>query len=57
MPVEDFAHHTTATWNLWTHWWDPPGPGRYAIQLQVNDPNIPTRRLDRGYYVRRVEIA
>ena len=26
VPVEDFAHHTTATWNLWTHWWDPPGP-------------------------------
>ncbi len=57
LPVEDFAHRTTATWNLWTHWWDPPGPGRYAIQLQVSEPNIPTRRLDRGYYVRRVEIT
>ena len=57
MPVEDFAHQSTTTWNLWTHWWDPPGPGRYTIRLQVDDPNIPTRRLDRGYYVRRIEIA
>ena len=56
-PVEAFEHRSTATWNLWTHWWDPPGPGRYAIQLQVSDPNIRTRRLDRGYYVRRVEIT
>lgn len=57
VPVDDFVHQTTATWNLWTHWWEPPGPGRYAIQLQVDDPSLPTRRLDRGYYLRRVEVT
>ncbi len=56
VPVDDFVHRSTATWNLWTHGWDPPGPGLYAIRLHVDDPSIPTRRLDRGYYTLRVEL-
>jgi DMSO/TMAO reductase YedYZ molybdopterin-dependent catalytic subunit len=54
--VEDFDHRTTTSWNLWSHTWRPAAPGRYGIELQVPDPAIRTRRLDRGYYLRTVEI-
>ena len=30
--------------------------GAYAIRLETDDPSIRTRRLDRGYYTRTVEI-
>ena len=38
------------------HTWLPAKPGRYEIQLQVNDPAVRTRHLENGYYVRTVEI-
>ncbi len=31
--------------------------GRYRIELRVNDPRIRTRRLDRGFYARTVELT
>lgn len=55
-PVGDCEHHTNATWTLWTHTWRPKRPGRYRIAMQVGDPAIRTRRLDRGYYVRTVDV-
>lgn len=45
----------TRTWTLWSHVWDPP-PGRYLIQLRLDDPSLQTRRLDMGLYLRGVEI-
>ncbi|MFQ5789336.1 MAG: molybdopterin-dependent oxidoreductase [Acidobacteriota bacterium] len=56
-PVEDYVHETNGTWALWSHTWKPRTPRRYAIQLQVNDPAIRTRRLDRGYYIRQVDTS
>ncbi|MHC4992184.1 MAG: molybdopterin-dependent oxidoreductase [Planctomycetota bacterium] len=47
---------STSTWGLWTHIWRPARPGRYAIRLRVDDPDIRTRRLDRGFYRRVVDI-
>lgn len=47
---------TTATWSMWSHWWTPDTPGRYDIVLKVDDPSIPTRRLDLFFYVRSVQI-
>jgi DMSO/TMAO reductase YedYZ molybdopterin-dependent catalytic subunit len=47
---------STTTWSLWSHWWTPDAPGRYDIVLKVDDPSIPTRRLDLFYYVRSVNI-
>ncbi|MDH3745019.1 MAG: molybdopterin-dependent oxidoreductase [Acidobacteriota bacterium] len=46
----------SGSWGLWSHDWRPERPGRYLIQLRVDDPMISTRRLDAGYYVRAVEI-
>ncbi len=43
-------------WTLWSHVWDPPGPGRYKMRARIDDWSIPTRRLDQGWYDREVEI-
>ena len=55
-PIRDLTRETYKTWTLWTHTWQPPAPGAYAIRLETDDPSIRTRRLDRGYYTRTVEI-
>jgi len=57
VPVERYDHQTNATWTLWTHSWRPKAPGRYWIQLRVTDSHIRTRRLDRGYYSRKVILT
>ena len=44
-------------WTLWSHVWDPPGPGRYKMRARIDDWTIPTRRLDQGWYDREVEIS
>ena len=44
-------------WTLWSHVWDPPGPGRYKMRARIDDWSIPTRRLDQGWYDREVEIS
>jgi len=44
-------------WTLWSHVWDPPGPGRYRMRARIDDWTIPTRRLDQGWYDRVVEIS
>ena len=44
-------------WTLWSHVWDPPGPGRYRMRARIDDWAIPTRRLDQGWYDREVEIS
>lgn len=56
VPVESYVHATTSTWSLWSHLWRPPAPGRYRIQLAIDDPSIRTRRLDSGYYGRTVLV-
>jgi DMSO/TMAO reductase YedYZ molybdopterin-dependent catalytic subunit len=56
IPVQEYEHVTNATWTLWSHLWRPETPGRYVIQLKVDEPGIQTRRLDVGYYARAVEI-
>jgi DMSO/TMAO reductase YedYZ molybdopterin-dependent catalytic subunit len=48
---------TTSTWSLWTHDWRPGVPGVYELAVRVRDATTPTRRLDRGYYTRRVQVA
>jgi DMSO/TMAO reductase YedYZ molybdopterin-dependent catalytic subunit len=47
---------STTTWTLWWHAWRPPSTGRYDIVLKIDDPTIPTTRLDLYYYVRSVDI-
>ena len=56
VPVQKYSHVTNATWSLWSHIWQPSRTGPHHIQLQVDDEGIRTRRLDRAYYSRRVEI-
>ena len=48
---------TNATWTLWTHVWQPTAAGTYSITLRIDDPAIPTRRLDLKWYRRVVKIT
>ena len=53
----DHCEHTTnQTWTLWWHAWTLTAPAEYRITMHIDDPAIRTRRLDRGYYARTVEI-
>ena len=56
-PLENYEHLDNRAWTLWSHAWRPQVPGRYTIQLAVNDSNIRTRRLDRSYYARKIDIV
>ncbi|MBV9624783.1 MAG: molybdopterin-dependent oxidoreductase [Acidobacteria bacterium] len=57
VPVDDFEPKANDPWTFWTHAWTPTKPGLYFIQLRVNDPSVPARRLNAGYYVRSIEIT
>jgi DMSO/TMAO reductase YedYZ molybdopterin-dependent catalytic subunit len=50
------APTTHTMWSLWEYRWKPPAPGLYSIDLSVPDSTVPDRRLEQGYYVRRVSI-
>lgn len=54
--VENFEQKTNDPWSFWTHTWTPKQTGSYLIRLRVKDPQVVTRRLDAGYYMRSVEI-
>ncbi len=54
--VENFRQTTNDPWSFWTHTWSPKHTGSYLIRLRVKDPQVVTRRLDAGYYMRSVEI-
>jgi DMSO/TMAO reductase YedYZ molybdopterin-dependent catalytic subunit len=56
-PVHDCRQDSTRTWTLWSHTLRPKTTGRYLIQLRIDDPTIPARRLAVGYYDRQVDIA
>ena len=47
---------STTTWSWWSHRWRPQAPGVYEIVLRFNDPTQRTRRLDRFFYARQVQI-
>jgi len=47
---------TNQTWTLWEHLWRPTATGLYKIRMSIADPDIPTYRLDRGWYEREVTI-
>ena len=56
VPVSNFAQKTHETWSLWSHEWKPAGKGKFDIWLTVADKKVRTRRLDRRYYKRPIEI-
>ena len=56
VPVEEMASGVPGVWDLWSHTFRSPAPGRYRIELRVVDPGVRTRRLDLGYYAREIEI-
>lgn len=43
-------------WSFWSHDWFPGKVGNYSIRLRVKEPQVRTRRLDEGFYVRSVEV-
>ena len=48
---------TTTTWSWWSHAFESARAGSYEMRLRVDDPTIRTRRLDAGFYARRVTLA
>jgi DMSO/TMAO reductase YedYZ molybdopterin-dependent catalytic subunit len=56
VPVESCRHQTNASWTVWNHFWRPKVPGKYWIQLRIADSRVRSRRLQRGYYSRKVII-
>ena len=40
------------TWGLWWFTWRPAEPGHYFINCRADDPDIRTRRLETGGYLR-----
>ena len=57
VPVDSFTQVVNDPWSFWYHAWTPAALGTYLIRLRVGDPDVPTKRLDLGYYVRSVEIT
>lgn len=58
VPVDVHPKQTTnATWTLWSHDWRPNVTGEYAITLRVDDPAVPQKRLDLGFYRRRTAVT
>jgi len=55
--VDKFSQTTNDPWSFWSHEWTPKTTGAYMIRLRVTDPEVQTRRLDSGYYVRSVEVT
>ncbi|MEE8524152.1 MAG: molybdopterin-dependent oxidoreductase [Thermoanaerobaculia bacterium] len=56
VPVQFQPSPAAPGWSLWFHPWKPPAPGRYLIQLRVDEAVVRTRRLDAGLYLRGVRI-
>ena len=54
--VQEIEREQSGGWRFWRHRWMPAKPGAYLIRLRVKDSKEPTRRLDKGYYMRSVEI-
>jgi DMSO/TMAO reductase YedYZ molybdopterin-dependent catalytic subunit len=50
------APKTHRMWSMWEYRWRPRAPGTYDIALKVPDAAVPQRRLDTGFYVRRVAV-
>ncbi|MEM9696062.1 MAG: molybdopterin-dependent oxidoreductase [Myxococcota bacterium] len=45
------------SWSLWEHLWQPTEGGTFTVRLRVDDPMIPTIRLDGGWYDRTITLA
>jgi DMSO/TMAO reductase YedYZ molybdopterin-dependent catalytic subunit len=57
VPVSDCPlQASTSQWTVWTHLWRPEAPGMYRVALRIDDPSLRTRRLDRAFYAREVQI-
>jgi DMSO/TMAO reductase YedYZ molybdopterin-dependent catalytic subunit len=57
LPVEICEPPTTNdTWTLWSYAWRPTEIGEYEITMVIEDPAIPTVRLDSGFYARQIII-
>ncbi len=55
-PVRFPAERGPTGWGVWAHPWSPATPGRYLVQLKVDDLKVSARRLDAGLYLRGVVV-
>ncbi len=56
-PVRQQPHQIDGGWSIWTHPWTPATPGRYLIQVALDDPDVRVRRLGAGMYMRGVMVG
>ena len=56
VPIEKLGPAAGNAWRFWTHFWRPKERGIHEVRVRVPDPLIRTRRLDAGYYVRKVNV-
>ena len=50
------SHDQNLYWSVWEHLWQPTETGSFAIECKIKGPDIPTIRLDQGFYLRTVDI-
>ena len=50
------AQSQTTTWTLWSVPFEPAATGQTLITMQIDDPSIETKRLDKEFYARAVMI-
>ena len=55
-PVSLQPDRSDGGWGVWEHRWTAATPGRYLIQLKLDGPPVPARRLDAGLYLRGVAV-
>jgi len=56
-PVEAIETNARSPWTLWSHRFAMKRPGRYRIELALGDGAVRTRKLDRGFYAREIEVT
>lgn len=44
------------TWTTWQTAWRPEATGEHILRMEIDDPSIPTIRLDANYYARQLVV-
>ena len=56
-PVDSFQHDEPSGWSFWEHRARIRQAGKHSIALRVSDESVATKRLDKGFYTRHVELV
>ncbi len=56
-PVDTVVPGPEGSWSLFEHLWRPGAGGDRVLAMELEDPAVPTQRLDEGYYARVVALG